>query len=214
MILENLPNRNYAEIITETTFKIDEHKKLAGIIRNELGVYWTSDYENHYAHMVYIDCRIPIVLYLTTNAHIKNLSIPQICFADQLKNINTNDLKQLTILLTCFSDLKNTLNLNINKPIPLIDALFVESNGWLVYRHQLENLFRIATRKTQEEATKFVRDINKKNINGYTPFLNVSICGTTLGQIMKERMLTEFVLYPDSHTAIKLYSYLNKKQTL
>lgn len=116
---------------------------------------------------------------------------------------------QLTILVTHFRDLKTPLKSYNGHTIPAIESLLADSGGWIVYPHHLESLFRMTTGRSCKEAIAFRNNINKKNINGYEPFLDTPICGTSIGKLLQERMLTEFVLYPDYHTANLLFDYLN-----
>ena len=200
---------NYSKTIKEIIFKIEENETLTELVRNEYGQYWQTEQENHYAYLVYVDDVKPIVLHVRTSESEETICKPQISFLEHLSNINISDFKQLTILVTHFRDLKTPLKSYIGHTIPAIESLLADSGGWIVYPHHLESLFRMTTGRSCKEAIAFRNNINKKNINNYELFFDTPICGTSIGKLLQERMLTEFVLYPDYHTANLLFDYLN-----
>lgn len=77
-------------------------------------------------------------------------------------------------------------------PDPLLDDICKTSNGYLIYREQIEALYMHVTQCDENEAVKFRKDWNKKNTAGRTIARSVMYNDTqTLEEIMQQRKLAD-----------------------
>jgi hypothetical protein len=93
----------------------------------------------------------------------------KVSFNELYDNIKDHNSQNLTILKALYSHVEPNIILNILN-IPLtsnnkyIKELLQESNGYLIYKHQLEQFVIDKLYITKEASTKLRRDWNKKSI--------------------------------------------------
>ncbi len=93
-----------------------------------------------------------------------------------------------------------------------LDSFLSETNGWLVYTHQLEFLYMMATQKNHEEATEFRKKFNSKNATFLNTIPDYPLFGTTLNTIIAERLIhpSKTVVRPQYALGYKLFEYLSE----
>ncbi len=200
-----------ANAICETVFNLADNDDLAKLVRNSYGTYWDEAWEGRYAYIAYFDEPVPKVFYATTDSDLESLKqrIGK-SFKSHLLAMVNPDIKLLNILLCHFPYLQKPLQQYNGNPNPFLDAILAESAGWIAYKYQLENLFMLATKLGNTEAEQFRKNLNAKRIEKITPFLNTPLFNTTLGQILEDRMISEFVALPCYSSAAELFYYLTE----
>ncbi|MDD3723482.1 MAG: hypothetical protein PHW92_13530 [Lutibacter sp.] len=139
--------------------------------------------------------------------------IPVISLKEHLKVIECTDIRSLTLLCTYFIELDKPLMPYIGIKNPIIDSILSDSLGWLAYPHQLISLFSLATGiKSKEIVAKFVDEFNHNNQREIDVFLSQPFLGSTLGEIVNERIFSkkENLKYPNYKYAFKIYNYLSE----
>lgn len=102
-----------------------------------------------------------------------------------------------------------------SKPLPpAIGALLQESRGFLLYAHQLEQLYSMTTGASASEARNFRRDWNLKHPRSRSLAAQVSLSkGYTLLDLIAECTLERagFVYSAQFRGAYRLYNHLNRR---
>ena len=75
-------------------------------------------------------------------------------------------------------------------PDPLLDSICGTTNGYLIYREQIEELYMHLTLCNEYEATKFRKDWNKKNTAGRAAARSLVYSNTmTLEEVIQQRKM-------------------------
>ena len=102
------------------------------------------------------------------------------------------------------SDLKFTF-----KNHSIIDSILKESQGAIIWHHQLENLY-LFHRNDKNEATEFRKKILKKLASAFDLASKIQIDqDTTLNNVINDRMIFRGTVSPGLKEATNLYQYLN-----
>jgi hypothetical protein len=131
---------------------------------------------------------------------------PAISLKEHLKVIDCSDIRSLALLSTYYIELEKPLLPYIGIKNPIIDEILSDSLGWLAYPHQLIALFSLATGINNKEKNDiFVEDFNN-NVNEINAYLNQPLLGSTLGEIVNERILLKQgkIKNPNYYFGIKL----------
>ncbi len=204
-LVNNLKTVNHLKL-EETSFMLKSNKELARLLPSFEESNSLLNDDDTWVYLVHTTGENPKCLFSFVSNFVGAFTLP-VSFLEHLSGIPRTDFTLLTVLVTHFRDLKIPILRFKGEKHPLLDVLLAESGGWIAYPYQLENIFRLATGLDMETAITFRRNVNKKNIKGYNTFLDAPICGTTLGQVMQERMVTEFVKPPDYAGAQTLFNH-------
>ena len=83
-----------------------------------------------------------------------------------------------------------------------------ESNGQIIYHHQLENLYLLFS-DFRGDAINFRKNILKKRADTFRTASEMKIGNTNLENVINERMVYGFTMKKRFSTARKLYELIN-----
>jgi hypothetical protein len=197
--------------IVETTFKAGEIEPFLEIIKEEYGCNWKEEFLDYSGHIVYVN-EDPKQIFYCCIISTTSFEIKRPYFKDYLKKIDCTDFNKLLLLSTTYYDYKL-----VKKPTsPLksfynrhVDDFLKETNGWLVYKHQLEKLYMMAKRYNVEQAITFARKINLRNAEFWEQTKELKVLGTSLYEILDTRLVFGGVCTPNLLRANNLFTYLN-----
>jgi len=198
--------------IIEINFKANENKLLADLLIDSFRDNWNDNFYNYYVYLVYIDTRPIQVIYTSVSTNELN-EAPEPTFLESLEMINHSEFDEVLLLVSTFPDFKNINTLASNSSLdknPHLDKLFKETNGWLIFDYQLEKLYLMSINNNEDKAIQFRKNINKKLYSKTEKFCKTEIFGTSIKDILSERMKLGVVYRPQFDGAYKLYQYLNK----
>ncbi|MDD3741262.1 MAG: hypothetical protein PHH30_08470 [Bacteroidales bacterium] len=196
--------------IIETTFKVGSNKELSELICDYYSVCGIDDMVAKEAHIVYIDTNPKQVI--LASLYIRPIKT-QLNFVEYLKNIDPTDLQKLLLLVSTYpeySKLIEQANYSLTKVSAEIDFLLSETDGWIIYRYQLEKLLRITTKCSFTEAELFRKRRNAKHQDVFDKISEIKINNEKLTNFIKERMILNLTFHPDFKAAYILYRHLNK----
>lgn len=130
----------------------------------------------------------------------------------KLKSISFNDVLFITTLLPYHeSDIMNSLPEKAyqSRTYSLIDEILKDTNGYLAYHYQLEQLIAMANNCSIHEAVNIRKAIGKKEKYTLEILDKMKIEDKFITHIMEERMFNPFTLYPNYRGAYVLYNYMN-----
>ncbi|MDD3740180.1 MAG: hypothetical protein PHH30_02975 [Bacteroidales bacterium] len=197
--------------IIETTFKIGSDKELSKLICDYYGGVCEIDYSvTNEAHIIYTDTNPKqIILASLSSSSIKT----QLNFVEYLKNIEPTDLQKLLMLVTTYPQYSKLIeqdNYSLTKVNNEIDFLLSETDGWIIYCHQLEKLLRITTKCNFAEAELLRKRRNAKHQDVFDKISEIRINNEKLTSFINERMILNLTYHPNYKAAFILYNYLNK----
>ncbi len=100
----------------------------------------------------------------------------------------------------------NTMNENHS----LINEELTDTKGWLVYHHQLEALYSMASGFGNIAANDFRRNVAKKKPEAIQQLNSLKFSnGQSFRQMMDERLLWESTIFPNYSGAGTLFEYVN-----
>lgn len=91
--------------------------------------------------------------------------------------------------------------------VPIISDILRESRGFLLWHYQLENLFRLFY-LDNDKAIKFRKAITAKENEAYELSKSLMVGRVSLYEIIKERMVFGFTMFPNMRGACNLYNSL------
>jgi hypothetical protein len=196
--------------IIETTFKLGSNKELSELIYDYYSACGIDDIDSHEAHIIYTDTNPKqVVLASLSISPIKT----QLNFVEYLKNIVPTDLQKLLMLVTTYpqySKLIEKANYSLTKVNAEIDFLLSETDGWIIYCHQLEKLLRITTKCNFAEAEFLRKRRNAKHQDVFDEISEIRINNEKLTSFINERMILNLTYHPDYQAAYILFRHLNK----
>lgn len=210
--LFKIKNRSYSLKIESIKEKLVDDIKRNASIRKQLEKNF--EYENEYskAYIAYVTPnRSKEIIYLQPFSNFDRK--PAISLKEHLNEIDCSDIRSLTLLCTYYIELEKPLMPYIGIKNPMIDEILSDSLGWLAYPHQLIAFFSLATGiNSKEIITKFVDDFNHNNHSEIDVYLSQPLFGSTLGEILNERIILKQVIlkYPNYKYGYKMYNYLSE----
>jgi len=198
--------------IIEKSIKISKDKILCDLLIKSFAEAWNDKFISYYSHLVYLDTKQKqLICAIVSPTEFQRVVHPS--FVEELEMLDHSNYNQLLLLVSTypnFTSIKNIAGNSMKNKNLHLDRLFKETNGWMVYSYQLEKLFMMAIECDEEKAKEFRRNINKKSISKTEELCKTAIFGTTLEDIILERMKLGIVYKPQYDKAYKLYQYLNK----
>ncbi len=202
--------------IIEKSFVIGEDAFHTQIIKRMYGNLLTDNMKS--GHMVYLKSQ-PEQPFIYGSSSDDDFARKEGCFSDFIKIINTSDYFQVLFLVTTYqyylsesvagyTDLLKSDVSSFNNKNPHLDTFLKETNGWLVYHHQLENLYTMATGCDHPESQTFRKRINKKTNSSYAEPRSIEVFGASFYDIIKERMILKGTVKPNYHGAYLLFQHL------
>lgn len=185
---------------------IREKDRLGQLLNQSFAEHTEERYSGQHGNLLFLDTSPEQVIYY---AAYSSQPKQNILFSEYLKQTDSQNFQQVLLLVSTYPDCSQVLTeskITDNKHL----NLFLEaSNGWLVYAHQLEILYRMATGSDAAQAQYFRRNINKKHHQSMEEAKEIKLFGTTLYHVMKERMPGEWVTDAKYGEAYKLFDLLN-----
>jgi len=210
--LFKIKNRSYSLKIASVKEKMVDDIKRNASIRKQIEKNFKYENEFSKAFVAYVTPnRSEVIIYIQPFCNLDRM--PDISLKEHLKEIDCSDIRLLTLLCTYYLELQKPLMPYIGINNPIIDEILSDSLGWLAYPHQLIALFSLATGiNSKEKIVKFVEDFNSKNQREINVFLNQPLLGTTLGEIVNERIISKqgTLKYPNYNYGYKIYNYLSE----
>jgi len=130
--------------IKERSFRIEPTGTLSKLL---LDVFREShdveDFVGKWGHMVYVDTEPKQVIIASIYTSMNDMELN---FCKMLKDIEPSNLQKLLLLVTtypCYTKTDWRADLTLKKVDAKIDMLLQETNGWIVYHHQLIQLIQI-----------------------------------------------------------------------
>ena len=210
--LFKIKNRSYSLKIASVKEKIvDDIKRNASIRKH---IEKNFEYENEFskAFVAYVTPnRSKEIIYIQPFSNLDRR--PDISLKEHLNEIDCSDIRLLTLLCTYYIELEKPLMPYIGIKNQIIDEILSDSLGWLAYPHQLIALFSLATGiNNKEKIAKFVKDFNSNNLKEIDVYLSQPFWGSTLGEIVNERILSKQrnLKYPNYSYGYKIYNYLSE----
>lgn len=207
-----LPLSEKSNSIVETTFKAGEIAPFLEIIKEYFGCNWKEEFLDYSGHIVYVN-EDPKQLFYCILGSSGLFEIKHPYFKQYLKKIDCTDFDKLLLLTTAYYD---DYKLIKNPVSPLkrfnnrhLNDFLKETNGWLVYSRQIEKLYMTAKRSNIEEAILFARRINTRNPEYWKQTKDLKVLGTTLYEILTNRLVIPGAYSPNFLGANNLYTYLN-----
>lgn len=200
------------EQIIERYLKISDDDTLVDLFVESWGEAWNDNYFDYYGHIIYIDTKPKQVITATVSQFLTE-EYSKLYFIEALKSVNYCDFNQLLLLVTTyphFNDINMLAENNCKNKNIHLDRLFEETNGWLIYNWQLENLFMMAIEFNEKKAIEFRRNLNSKKKSKVEEFFRKEIFGLLFKDIISERMKLSVVYKPRYEAAYRLYQFLNK----
>ncbi|MBK6953836.1 MAG: hypothetical protein IPH24_17850 [Crocinitomicaceae bacterium] len=195
--------------IIEQTFILSEQNELCNLISKGFGEEIKD--KSLEAHIVYIDTK-PKELILASYGSI-NRNPKRTNFMTLLKSIDCSDFNKLLLVVSTYTSDYSLISSDAKLSLPTlnvqIDKLLKDSNGWLVYAYQLEQLYTIATGASKEQAVEFRRKINKKYLDAYEEAKSINLFNTELNEVILSRMKLDYVVEPSYSKTYRLFQYLN-----
>lgn len=196
--------------IIETTFKVGSNKELSELIYNYFSACEIDYTDTNKAHIIYTDTSPKqIILASLSSSSIKT----RLNFVEYLKNIEPTDLQKLLMLVTTYpqySKLFEKANPSLTKVNAEIDFLLSETDGWIIYCHQLEKLLRMTTNCNFAEAELLRKRRNAKHQDVFDKISEIRIKNEKLTSFINERMILNRTYHPDYQAAHILFRHLNK----
>ena len=196
--------------ILEHKFKIKEGEKLSELLIDGFREHHdVQEFYGSYGHMVHIETIPKQVIYGRISPSIKD---GELNFCKSLESIDFTDFRKLLLLVSTYpeySKLSEPADLVLEKPNAQIGMLLQETNGWIVYKHQLEQLFYMTTNCNSTEAIKLRKQINAKKAVTLSELSKIEVDGVNLKNLVQSRLKFGFSCTPRYREAHILYNYLN-----
>ena len=170
-------------------------------------------------HIVYLEQNHETeIIYFSASPDKHEMKRP---FAECLKMIDCRDFNQILMLLTLFPwhtgkrQLKKILA-PPKEPLAPPDLLLANTNGWILYRQQLEMLVQLAMKINATEAKKVRKEYNAGKPEAYALFEKYDLFGEKLSAMIRTRCITRIVHESAIRMkgAVLLHAYLTEKPEL
>ncbi|NHB69601.1 hypothetical protein [Perlabentimonas gracilis] len=197
--------------IKEKYFVVGEDEFHTQLIIKNYGDRWSSFYKNFFGHIVYIDTELTQVVCATVFSDI-NINSNLSSFENYLGHIKTIDFVSVLMLTTAYPRRRDLLKRAVVPAISKssqLDMLLNDSNGWLLYNYQLEELVVMATGCTPVEAQTLRKRINQKEASAFSETESINLFGVSLKDLITERAEFSPTLYPEYRGAYLLFRHLN-----
>lgn len=173
---------------------------------------WSYVQEYPFVSMVYLQLdRMHPICIQAASVH----PCTDISFKDLLLQLPALNFSSILMLSTIFgrSELTTAPITNIYEgiAIPAMDDILQSSNGYLIYTHQLEQIYCMLTGCDNTTAMQFRKDWNKKLPKAMKLAEQITISGKhSLFDLLMERTLDKhgFVYNANSKGAFRLWSYI------
>lgn len=192
--------------IIESNFTVGQDSKLTNLIIKSFGSSWKDEFIGQTGNIIFIDTK-PKQVILSSVSSEQTFKKPY--FTEYLKKMDYSNFDNLLLLISTYPDYKDITKRPSTLKNKHLDQFLKETNGWLVFNYQIENLYMMATGFDQTQATIFRKNINKKRTAGLKEAKKIKIFGTTLNEVIVNRMKFDFVVNPNYSKTYKLYQYLN-----
>lgn len=192
--------------IIESNFTVGQNNKLTNLIIKSFGSSWKDEFIGQMGNIIFIDTK-PRQVIISSVSSQQTFKKP--LFTEYLRKIDDSNFDNLLLLVSTYPDYKDITKRPSTLKNKHLDMFLKETNGWLVYNYQLENLYIMATGLDQTQATIFRKNINKKRTAAFREAKKIKIFGTTLNEVIVNRMKFDFFINPNYSKTYKLYQYLN-----
>ncbi|MBN2779148.1 MAG: hypothetical protein JXR36_16060 [Bacteroidales bacterium] len=198
--------------IKEKNFRIEPKEELSKLLLD--GYRESHDvqfFEGHWGHLVYIDTEPKQVIIGSIWSRKIDMELN---FCKILKEIEPSNLQELLLLVTTYPRYPQTVwqtDLTLNKVNDKIDLLLQETNGWIVYDHQLLQLLQMTTKCSYEEANTIRKRSNAKHQDAFDKISNIKVDGEDLKNIIRSRLKFGLTFSPNYEAAYRLFIHLNRK---
>jgi hypothetical protein len=196
--------------IKERSFRIDSKSELSKLLLDSFREsHDVEEFEGNWGHMVYVDTEPKQVIIASVYASRNDLELN---FCEILKDIEPSDLQKLLLLVTTYPLYPKTVwhaDLSLKKVNIKIGMLLQETNGWIVYHHQLEELIQMSTNCNSAEAKTIRKRSNAKHQDAFDKISNIKVDGNDLVSIIDERLKLRLTFSPNYEAAYRLFNQLN-----
>ncbi|MDD2634959.1 MAG: hypothetical protein PHW82_05610 [Bacteroidales bacterium] len=198
--------------IKESSFRIESKRELSKLLLDSFREsHDVVEFEGNWGHIVYVDTEPKQVIIASVYISRNNRELN---FCEILKDIEPFDLQKLLLLVTTYPSYPDTVwhkDLTLKKVNTKIDMLLQETNGWIVYHHQLEKLIQMTTNCNFAEARTIRKRSNAKHQDAFDKILNTKVDGIDLISIIEERLKLRLTFSPNYEAAYRLFNHLNYK---
>lgn len=198
--------------IKERSFRIESKGELSNLLLDEYREsHDVEDFEGNWGHLVYIDTEPKQVIIASVYTRMIDMGLN---FCKILKDIEPSNLQELLLLVTTYPRYPKTgwqADLTLKKVNEKIDLLLQETNGWIVYNHQLIQLIQMTTKCNYEEANTIRKRHNARHQDAFDKILNTKVAGIDLVSIIDERLKLRLTFSPNYEAAYRLFIHINQK---
>lgn len=186
--------------LVERKSLLSTNVQLTQVFKQSLGTNWNDSYLSYYGHLVALESDAGEEIILS------NLSShePILKFLGLLDNINTSDVRQVLMLLSAFYVLESREQLldilsseKFHDSSDPVNQLLSDTNGFILYDHQIELLYKVGNKASEKEATEFARNFNKKKLDALENEKKVNVFGKSLLDLINERCVLGISVKPN-----------------
>lgn len=203
------------QIIVERSFNADNLDELAGLMKDKDAIERIKRYSNH--TLLYLNTDEPIPLIWTSSS--TTYEKPQNRFIDMLKFLPKITFDSLLFSLTCFQNFRShdfQQIIHNSKQLQsygnVYDEILAPSFGYLIYAHQLEQIYAMLTGAGYSEAMTFRKDWNMKRRTTRTMLADIKMVDNiSLLDLINKRALDQkhlFCFHALWRSAYLLYNHL------
>lgn len=198
--------------IKEKSFRIESKGEISKLLLDSFSEsHDVEDLKGNWGHMVYIDTEPKQVIIALVYSSRNDCELN---FCEILKDIEPSNLQELLLLVTtypCYTKTGWQADLTLKKVNDKIDLLLQETNGWIVYHHQLIQLIQMNTKFNYAEANTIRKRSNAKHQDAFDKISNIKVDGNNLVSIINDRLKKRFTYSPNYEAAYRLFIHLNRK---
>lgn len=206
--------------IKQAIFKRADSGRLVDYLKQQLAETF-DDYEEHL--VLYIEQgaeKIPLKFISSTD----KMTLPEITFAQYLKRHYQEDYQSVLNALSCYTqfDEQNPVRFLMHKnfkkigvPFEAIDRLLSSTNGYIIYKDQLEWIYRFLTGGDQDSAIRFCRLHNRKSAEAIRAAKNIYLMPNfSLNNLLEWRCWDphHFVYSAAYHPAWIIHNHLQQRK--
>ena len=177
--------------------------------------------ETDFRFTVYIeaDKTNPVISQIANESRINKIR-GNISFKDTLLQLPYINYDSILFLTTTFLNIGNNSTIKLIeksrqfKSLPILDEILKPSFGYLLYAHQLEQLYCMITKCKYEDAIDFRKNWNKKKPDIRNAAKEIEVFpGFTLSELLQQRCIEEnqFAFNANFNGAFLLWNYINKE---
>ena len=210
----------YNQIIEQSEFVqrfiTPNDKELLTRLFGDASIETICSYTHHI--VVYINSDeqpIPLILLsgaATISTFNKDMTLLKTCILNT-PNLDFNKLLFIVSVFAVRPNLKSVL-FNENQFPLIIDTWLSDTNGYIFYSHQLEQLYCMLTGANYMEAISFRKDWNLKRTSAMLRAQNIELNNAfTLADALQQKTVdaNQFVFNANYSGAYKLWNYLNQQ---